>query len=440
MAVYRDDTTWRYRVVVKLENGSKVRLSGTPQINTKRAAEDAERAHIERAIHEAMVAKHAPQAMKRSTAPTLSDWFRGGATGEDNYRGAYWKECAHGDGRENRPGTLAEKRKMFEQHIEPELGDKRLTDIDRATLIAFRETLKSKPGRRGETLSAKTVANILGVLTHALRVAANTEVIDRTPAFKVRAVPPPPIEPWTFDEYGRLLGAAIREGEPWATAVLLAGESGLRIGEVIALEWADLDLVANAITIVRQERQGVVGPPKGGKPRTVPMTPRLATHLRGVPRIHVGRVVATAGEPVHEGEAKHALYRICRAAGLPERLWHRLRHTYATHAALLGVNPIRLQHWLGHSTLNMTLRYIRFAEDHTWPIADDVLTAGAELVRPDQRIVVQLGARAIVSCQSSANENGRSRNRPSSRLFLVGAAGIEPDLAPTANHSKRRNN
>ena len=64
--------------------------------------------------------------------------------------------------------------------------------------------------------------------------------------------------------------------------------SDLRIGEVIALEWPDLDLVANTITVERQERQGVVGPPKGGKPRTVPMTARLAAHLRGVPRIRTG--------------------------------------------------------------------------------------------------------------------------------------------------------
>ncbi|MGE3460088.1 MAG: tyrosine-type recombinase/integrase [Kofleriaceae bacterium] len=246
------------------------------------------------------------------------------------------------------------------------------------------------------------------------------------PAIKVKAVPPPPIEPWTFEEYGRLLGAAW-DVEPWSTAVLLAGECGLRIGEIIALEWSTLDLVANTITIVQQERQGVLGPPKGGKPRTVPMTARLAAHLRAVPRIRNGRVVAIAGAAVTEGEAKHALERICRAAGLPARLWHRLRHSYATHAAMLGVGPVRLKNWLGHSTLSMTLRYLAFAEDQSWPIADEILLAGADVLHPDKRVVAQLGARPLIeSRQPSAKTSRRSCTSVESRLSLVGAAGIEP--------------
>jgi len=117
-------------------------------------------------------------------------------------------------------------------------------------------------------------------------------------------------------------------------------------------------------------------------------------------------------------------------AGLPERLWHRLRHTYATHAALLGVNPFRLRQWLGHSSQTMTDRYCRFVEDQTWPIPDDVLTAGAEFLRPDHRIVAQLGARAAVApqvaCQPGDNGRGR-RSIPSNfKPKLVGAAGIEP--------------
>ena len=124
-------------------------------------------------------------------------------------------------------------------------------------------------------------------------------------------------------------------------------------------------------------------------------------------------------------ECVPALHRICRYAGLPEHLWHRLRHAHATHAALLGANPIRLQHWLGHSSLTMTLRYIHFAEAHAWPIADEVLIAGADLL-PDRRIVAQLGARPVVKWQSRGNEESDARNRRGSHLNLVGVAGFEP--------------
>jgi hypothetical protein len=198
--------------------------------------------------------------------------------------------------------------------------------------------------------------------------------------------------------------------------------------------------VANTITVTRQIRQGVLGPPKGGKPRTVPMTPRLAAHLRGVPRIHTGRVVARAGEEIGEGEAKHALHRICRMAGLPERLWHRLRHSFATHAALLGANPLRLQHWLGHSTLNMTLRYVHFAEAHTWPIADDVLQAGAEILHPDRRVIAQLGARAVIAprANSVTTKKATVSSGPIRLRSFVGAAGIELAQADDDSDVKSR--
>lgn len=212
---------------------------------------------------------------------------------------------------------------MFERHLDPKLGDMRIDTIDLGVVNALRAELRTAIGRRGKPLSEKTRANILGVLATALRYAESAGVIERAPPIKVKAVALPPIECWNLDEYGRLIVAAMREGEPWATAVLLAGECGLRIGEVLGLEWPDLDLVANTITIVQQVRQGVEGPPKGGKPRTVPMTARLAAHLRSVPRIHVGRVVAHEGAAVGEGEAAHSLRRICRTAGLPERVWHR---------------------------------------------------------------------------------------------------------------------
>jgi integrase len=66
----------------------------------------------------------------------------------------------------------------------------------------------------------------------------------------------PEIESWGFDEYARLLHAARKDYEPeWYTAFCLAGEGGLRLGEVRALKWQeDVDLVAGTLTIQRQCR------------------------------------------------------------------------------------------------------------------------------------------------------------------------------------------
>jgi integrase-like protein len=62
---------------------------------------------------------------------------------------------------------------------------------------------------------------------------------------------------------------------------------------------------------------------------------------------------------------------------------HPLRHTFATHAARFGVNPWRLQAWLGHSTINMTMRYVNHVEEHHRPIPEEILAAGNAVIDPD---------------------------------------------------------
>ncbi len=70
MSAYRDARgVWRYRVVVKLPDGSKLRISGTPNVNTKRAAEVAEREHVERTLAEAVVERYAPGSLARADTP-----------------------------------------------------------------------------------------------------------------------------------------------------------------------------------------------------------------------------------------------------------------------------------------------------------------------------------------------------------------------------------
>jgi hypothetical protein len=60
--------------------------------------------------------------------------------------------------------------------------------------------------------------------------------------------------------------------------------------------------------------------------------------------VRVGRLICgPEGSPAAEAVLKRGIYKVCRRAGLPERSWHSLHHTFATHAARFGVNPWRLQ-------------------------------------------------------------------------------------------------
>src|SRR5258708_39487531 len=100
-------------------------------------------------------------------------------------------------------------------------------------------------------------------------------------------------------------------------------------------------MVGRTITVNQQMRRGVVGTPKGRTRRTVQMTETLFEALRRLPVVREGLVVrGVLGEAKNEeNQVKNLMYRVCRKAGLPERGWHSLRHSFGTHAALFGVNP-----------------------------------------------------------------------------------------------------
>ncbi|MGZ3439260.1 MAG: tyrosine-type recombinase/integrase [Polyangia bacterium] len=105
--------------------------------------------------------------------------------------------------------------------------------------------------------------------------------------------------------------------------------------------------------------------PKGRTRRTVPMTATLVAALKRLSVVRTGFVVRNAdGMQVSDGVCCKQIRRICRRAGLPERGWHVLRHSFGTHAAMFGVNPSKLMTWMGHKRIDETMLYVNFAGNH----------------------------------------------------------------------------
>ncbi|MBS1124693.1 MAG: int, partial [Deltaproteobacteria bacterium] len=227
----------------------------------------------------------------------------------------------------------------------------------------------------------------------------------------------PEIEAWTVEEYAKLLAGARKESPWWYAAVCLAGEAGLRIGEIRELKWReDIDLAEGYLTVNRQSGNGYIGTPKGRTRRSVPMTSRLVEALMALPvdegvRDLKGRVVREgyvlhnqdkgdldengvlikANRPLRDAQTSHATYRVCEHAELPRRGWHVLRHTFGTHAARFGVNPWQLMEWMGHKRIDETMGYVHIAERHR-TIPAELVAAGMNEVDPTARILAMLGA------------------------------------------------
>ena len=130
--------------------------------------------------------------------------------------------------------------------------------------------------------------NILNVLSKILRYAEELEVISKIPRIKALKVPPQKFDFLTFEEFERLVSASASEPD-WHAAVLVAGEGGLRLGEVLALEWGDIDLKIGSLTVMRTDWRGHVGAPKGGKARRIPLTTRAAAALKAIRHSSAGR-------------------------------------------------------------------------------------------------------------------------------------------------------
>ena len=180
----------------------------------------------------------------------------------------------HARANRQKPSGVAAKEMILRVHLMPALGHRKLDTIKSEDVQQLKRRLSTK--------AAKTVNNILTVLNVLLKKAVDWDVIDRMPcAVTLLPVPKTSMSFHDFDEYERLVSAANALDTTAHLIVLLGGEAGLRCGEMIALEWCDVDLAKRQICVQRSDWNGQVTTPKGGRLRYVPLTLRLAAAFRG---------------------------------------------------------------------------------------------------------------------------------------------------------------
>jgi integrase len=231
-------------------------------------------------------------------------------------------------------------------------------------------------------LSDKTIANHLGLLLAILRLAHDLGWLSRVPKIakpKVRLINQDYSYLRNDEEIRRFLEAAQQEGEMVHAFYATAVYTGLRAGELAALQWSDVDLEQRLITVHRS----FDGPTKSSDVRHVPVLDVLLPVLRAWRLRHPGRLVFTNrdGEMIQPAGRiyKHVFRRVLKRARFEqvERngrkasyiRFHDTRHTFASSWVLKGGDLFKLQKILGHKTVQMTMRYAHlqpsaFVEDH----------------------------------------------------------------------------
>ena len=270
-----------------------------------------------------------------------------------------------------RRSTFERYGELVELHVTPALGRIKLKSLTPAHARWFyRERLNSG-------LAPATVHKIHAVLHKALKAAVSDGLIPRNAAagVKLPRIANEEINPLTAEEARRLLETTKGTSDRLEALYVLALNTGMRQGELLALRWDDLNLERGILrvrrTLTRQNRSFVLGEPKTkNSRRTIRLTAaavdtlraHLARQLVEMERVGSlyqpgGLVFATeTGTIINPSNLRNRSFKpLLRQAGLPSIRFHDLRHTCAT--LLLGkdVNLKIVSEMLGHSSISITL-------------------------------------------------------------------------------------
>ena len=138
----------------------------------------------------------------------------------------------------------------------------------------------------------------------------------------------------------------------WITpVVVIALETGMRLGEIVSLKWSEVDLVTQVARLTDT---------KIGTGRDVPLSSRAARTLEALPRSLDGRVF-----PIGVAAVKSSFHAAAKRAELDDFRFHDLRHSAASYLAMNGASLAEIADVLGHKTLQMVKRYAHLSEQHT---------------------------------------------------------------------------
>ena len=263
---------------------------------------------------------------------------------------------------------------LIRTHITPKIGEIDVNDLTPIALQSFvTELLNTGNGKTGKGLSANTVNAVISVMQNSLRTAHllgyakeyMANMIKR-PKLKERK-----IECFTLAEQKKIEAAVFESKKTKLFGIVLCLYSGLRIGELIALQWKDIDLTKGLLTVSRSCHDtsgGIVfdEPKTATSRRIIPLPKQLLPKLRSIKKSsNSDFVVSAGGNAVSVRSYQRSFELLLKKLNIDHRGFHSLRHTFATRALECGMDVKTLSEILGHKNPTVTLnRYAHSLLEH----------------------------------------------------------------------------
>lgn len=349
--IIRRGTTWSYVVREKdpATGKSKPRwVGGFPTRRAAEAARDAARHAVHRGTYVA------PQDL--TVSAYLDQWLE-----------------AHAN--QLKPSTLRSYREKVDLYLKPTIGSERLQVLSPSRLSIVWRDLHAAGGRGGKPVSVRTVEFARAVLRRAMNDAVVDRLIEVNPVNGSKLPKrdgKPQHSTWTAAQLQSFL-TAVGESR-WAPLWELAGGTGMRRGELMGLQWADVDLETGTVSVERSTtqlgRDRVTSSPKNHERRRVAIDPHLVATLRAwrkqqaEERLAWGQAYQDTegwvftwedGRPLLPDYVTKLWIKVQEASGLPRLTLHELRHTHAT-ILLRDRVPVHIvSKRLGHKDPSVTL-------------------------------------------------------------------------------------
>jgi integrase len=250
-----------------------------------------------------------------------------------------------------------------------QLGHYLLADITPALIVQFRDELSKGETYRGTIRSPATVVRYLAALSHAFTIAVNEwQWLEDSPMRKVKK----PKESrgrvrYLDDDERAILLQACKESsnEMLYMCVILAISTGMRQGELMGLEWRDVNLIENYLILHKtknDERRRVSLAGHGlALLQAHSKVRRLDTNL-----LFPGNI---SGKPI---DLRRPFLNALKQAEINDFRWHDLRHCTASYLAMNGASPAEIAEVLGYKTLQMVKRYTHLSDGHVSSVVESM--------------------------------------------------------------------
>ena len=275
--------------------------------------------------------------------------------------------------------TYTRYKEIVEQHIVTQLGDLELSEITPYVLqCCVAELLKCGNLRTGKGLSANSVNSIITVIQNTLKTAYSLGMVSEYIGDKIKRprANEKKVECFSMCEQKKIEQYILNEEKARFFGVLLCLYTGLRIGELLALEWADIDmnkceLRVNKTCYYGKDENDIFGritdiPKTQSSIRIIPIPRQLIPHLREVKKkSRSTHIVSNGSNLISIRSYQRSFASLLKRINIQHRGFHSLRHTFATRALECGMDVKTLSEILGHKNPTVTLnRYVHSLMEH----------------------------------------------------------------------------